>query len=113
VAIILHGLAHIASGGRVAVLVNTDFRHSQERYPLFTRHRPELIIVLSQRPSCPPGEVLQLHGEEVRGGGSINFDWIVWRRGHNGPCVHEWALPELPLMSATRAANGTAGRRVV
>lgn len=99
VAIILHAFEHIAPGGRVAVLVNADFRHSQERYPLFIRHCPELIIVLSQRPSCPPGEVLQLYGEQARGGGSINFDWIVWRRGYLGPCLHEWKLPELPLLS--------------
>jgi hypothetical protein len=92
VTIILHALGHVAQGGRVAVLVATQFRHSQERYPLFTRHCPELIIALSQRPSCPPGELLQLYGR--RSGvaarsistGSFGAAAMMARASTNGDC---------------------------
>jgi hypothetical protein len=111
VAIILHGLKLVVPSGRVAVLVAAGFRYAQERYPFFARHCPELIIALSQRPSCPPGEELRKHGEEIRGGGSFDFDWIVWRRGYTGPCLHEWALPQLPLLSAATSIKRGRGAR--
>jgi hypothetical protein len=81
VEIITHALTHVVEGGRVAALVPTGFLHSQCRYPLLARPECELVIVLSTRPSLPPGELLLREGETCRHSGSTDFVWIVWQRG--------------------------------
>lgn len=80
---------------RVAALVQVKFLASQRRHKLFTERmrsiQTERVIMFSRRPSMPPGEMLREHGEAIRGGGSIDFCWIVWERGHPGPVHLEWA----------------------
>ena len=51
------------------------------RYVLFARPEMELVLILSERPSVPPGEFLELYGEGERKGGSLDFAWLVFRRG--------------------------------
>jgi hypothetical protein len=79
--IIEHGLGHVLEGGRVAVLVPLGFLASIGRFPLFARAEFDSFLVLSRRPSIPPGELLLAHGEKVRGKGSVDFGWAVFRRG--------------------------------
>ena len=71
---------------RVAVLVQVKFLASQRRHALFERAGAdpalERVIMFSRRPSMPPGRMLAEHGEAIRGGGSIDFCWVVWRRHH-------------------------------
>jgi hypothetical protein len=92
--IITHALAHVESGGQVAALVPIGFLSSQRRYPLYCRAEFELVLVLSRRPSLPPGELLQKHGESIRHSGSTDFVWTVWRRDRTGgePRIH-WIRP--------------------
>jgi hypothetical protein len=68
---------------KVAMLVQSKFPYSQKRYSLFTEHPPAKVYFLSTRPSMPPGELL-LAGTVKRGGGKLDYCWIVWYRGHNG-----------------------------
>jgi hypothetical protein len=75
---------------RVAALVQMKFLCSQKRYNLFSRSDMERVIVFSRRPSMPPGQMLETHGESIRGGGSIDFCWAVWNKNHNGPTQLEW-----------------------
>lgn len=77
--------------GRVAALVQTKFLASQRRHGLFSRPEMERVIMFSRRPSMPPGQMLCDHGESIRGGGSIDFCWAVWKRGHDGPVTIDWA----------------------
>lgn len=81
---------------RVAVLVQLSFLASQGRWALFENrdlYPPvERVIIFSRRPSMPPGSLLAEHGEEVRGGGSKDYCWIVWRKHHRAPPIIEWAL---------------------
>lgn len=63
---------------RVAVLTQIKFLAGQKRYPLFTDPRMEKVIVFSRRPNMPPGKMLREHGESIRGGGSIDYCWLVW-----------------------------------
>jgi SAM-dependent methyltransferase len=79
--IIAHGLNHVADGGYVAVLVPLTFLASCRRYELFTRPQMALVLILSKRPSMPPGETLLEHGERIRGNGTTDFAWLVWQRG--------------------------------
>jgi hypothetical protein len=93
--IICHALNHVEAGGCVAVLMPIGFLASVRRYSLFIRPECELVLVLSRRPSLPPGDLLQRHGESIRGNGSTDFLWIALRRGGRiGDHTRiEWATP--------------------
>jgi hypothetical protein len=81
VRMILHGLEWVPKGGLVAALVTGNFLWAQGRYPLFARSEMELALILPERPSIPPGEFLEQHGEGRRGNGSLDFAWMIFRRG--------------------------------
>ena len=76
---------------KVCALVQLKFLASQKRHSLFTRPETEKIIILSRRPSMPPGEMLVEHGESIRGGGSIDFCWVVWASYRPDEVTVEWA----------------------
>ena len=77
----------------VAVLVPLKWLASQGRYPLFTRPEMERVIVLSRRPSIPPGERIAAEGEAIRKGGSIDFGWFLWRAGKRRLGTHiRWLI---------------------
>jgi len=89
-AFVARGLEEVLPGGRVAVLAPLKWAASQERYALFTRPEMERVLVLSRRPSIPPGEFLKAGGKAS--GGSIDFAWFVFQRGRNdlGPPTIGW-----------------------
>lgn len=69
---ILHAL-EIASG-KVAALVNLKFLASQgRRERLFNAHPPLVVLILSRRPSMPPGG----SGLAAKGG-TADYCWIIW-----------------------------------
>jgi hypothetical protein len=76
---------------RVAVLTQIKFLASQGRHKLFTDPRMEKVLIFSRRPSMPTGQMLEEHGEEIRGGGSIDYCWLVWNQSKRktSPTV-EW-----------------------
>ena len=89
--IIKHALATTVPNGRVCALVQAKFLFSQKRMELFTIPEMERIIILSKRPSMPPGEMLLAHGESIRGNGSIDFLWAIWQVGKiKQPPTIEW-----------------------
>ena len=77
----------------VAVLVRLDYLASQRRRALFVNHPPARVLVLSKRPSMPPGEQLASGAVQAKGG-QHDFCWIVWDRRHDGPTQMEWLAPE-------------------
>ena len=81
---------------KVAILVQSKFLYSQKRHSLFTECPPAKIYYLSTRPSMPPGELF-LAGKVKRGGGKLDYCWIVWHRGHNGKSECEWLKREKPI----------------
>lgn len=69
---ILHAL-DVASC-KVAALVNLKFLASQgRRERLFKPHPPAAVLILSRRPSMPPGG----SGIEAKGG-TADYCWVVW-----------------------------------
>jgi hypothetical protein len=62
------------------VVAPVKWLSSQGRHALFSAPETELVLMLSRRPSMPPGAVLVEQGEACRGGGSIDFAWVVWRK---------------------------------
>lgn len=68
----LHGLR--VTEGRVALLTRLAFLEGQaRRRTLFAPHPPEQILILSRRPSMPPGDV----AIEAKGGKTA-YCWVVW-----------------------------------
>lgn len=83
--------ALIVARRKVAVLVNEKFLYSERRHPLFTGTCLARIYHLSSRPSMPPGELLRA-GEVEATGGSVNYAWLVFLRGHQGPPTTHWMI---------------------
>lgn len=46
------------------------------------------VWLMSPRPSMPPGHVIA-RGEKP-GGGKMDYCWLVWERGHQGPSELHW-----------------------
>jgi hypothetical protein len=92
--VIEHGLNHVPDGGYVAALAPIGFLASQRRYSLFTRPELHSVLVFSKRPSIPPGQLLEEHGEAVRGGDSKDYAFSIWQRGRRpAPPQICWACP--------------------
>ena len=72
----------------VAMLLPIKFLASQRRRKLFAETPVSQVLILSKRPSMPPGAVLAAGGK--RGGGKEDFCWIVWHRAHVGPPQIGW-----------------------
>lgn len=72
----------------VALLVPLPFLASQRRHALFARTPVATVVILSRRPSMPPGgNVIEAKG------GKEDYAWIVWRRWHRGPAAILWGMP--------------------
>lgn len=73
---------------RVALLVPLPFLASQGRYSLFTEGPTSHVLVLSKRPSMPPG------GQEIAAtGGKEDYCWVVWSRERVAHPLILWGLP--------------------
>jgi hypothetical protein len=77
---------------RVAVIAPLAFCAGQRRcHSLFLPHPPALELVLAKRPSMPPG------GTDIPAkGGTTDYAWLIWDRGHRGPTVKQWWVPSPP-----------------
>jgi hypothetical protein len=82
----------LAVAERVAVIVPLAFSAGQRRcQSLFLPHPPALELVLAKRPSMPPG------GMDIPAkGGTTDYSWLIWDRGHGGPTVKRWWMPSPP-----------------
>jgi hypothetical protein len=86
---------NLAMNGKIALLVPANFLFSARRYPLFARSELAEILVLSQRPSMPPGSLLERFGETCRHSGSTDFCWAIWQCGREpGPARISWVPPQ-------------------
>lgn len=81
---ILHAIE--VTDGKVAAIVNLKFLASQGRRDrLFFRHPPANVLILSQRPSMPPG------GSGIAAkGGTADYCWIVWDNVAGGDTRVSW-----------------------
>jgi len=67
----------------VALVTRISFLNGQKRaLSLYEKHPPSLVLVLSARPSMPPG------GTDIPArGGTADYVWIVWNQDYEGPTV--------------------------
>ncbi len=93
---------------KVAILVQAPFLYSSERYELFQKYRPSLILHLSSRPSMPPGKMLE-EGIIKAVGGKEDYLWIVWERGAEPITLTDWILlPEARTRLEKKQARAAA-----
>jgi hypothetical protein len=91
--LIAHALTRVPDQGHVAMLSPISFLAAQRRYALFSRPELDEVLVLSKRPSAPPGDLLLECGESMRKSGSFDFVWTIWQRGRRpSPPQIRWTL---------------------
>lgn len=78
---------------RLAILQSLQFLASRGRYRLFTEFPPSEVLVLSQRPSMPPGHLISEMGDKAFKGGTTDFCWIVWTKPHDRETRVRWLEP--------------------
>ena len=76
----------------VAVLAPIPFLASKGRFLWFRNLPISHVFVLSQRPSMPPGVLLE-SGTVSASGGKEDYIWIVATHGHVGPPMMDWLMP--------------------
>lgn len=97
---------------RAAFLVPVSFQCSEGRYRLFARDcPPSHIVSLMERPSMPPGAMLEDLGESCRGGGMEDYIWVVFTAGWVGPAQHLFARPTNEVAPSNSARRVRAGRK--
>lgn len=91
--------------GSVALVTRISFLNGQRRaVSLYDRHPPALVLVLSARPSMPPG------GTDIPAkGGTADYVWIVWDQGYEGPTILRFSGS--PKRQKSPAVGGGAGGR--
>lgn len=79
--------ACIVARRKVAFVLRISFLAGQRRRDrLFRLYRPSEVIVLSKRPSMPPG------GSDIPAkGGTADYIWLVRERGHLDETILKWA----------------------
>ncbi|PZU59809.1 MAG: hypothetical protein DI547_04860 [Sphingobium sp.] len=65
---------------RLAVIQQLSFLASKARHSLFTEFPPSDVLILSRRPSMPPGHRIEEMGDKAFRGGTTDFCWIVWTK---------------------------------
>jgi hypothetical protein len=72
---------------KVAFVVRISFLAGQRRRDkLFSLCRPSEVLILSKRPSMPPG------GTDIPAkGGTTDYIWLIHERGYSGETILRWA----------------------
>lgn len=78
---------------RICVLQQLSFLASAGRFDLFTDTPPSDVLILSKRPSMPPGHMIAELGDKAFRGGTTDFCWIVWTRPHDRETRMRWLPP--------------------
>jgi hypothetical protein len=81
---------------RVAIIQQLSFLASMGRNALFTEFPPSDILILSKRPSMPPGHMIAEMGDKAFRGGATDFCWIVWTAPHDRETRVRWLSPQVP-----------------
>jgi hypothetical protein len=89
---------------RVCILQQLPFLASMGRNALFTEFPPSEILILSKRPSMPPGHMIAEMGDKAFRGGTTDFCWIVWTKPHDRETRVRWLSP--PPVDAGRSEVG-------
>lgn len=80
---------------RAAFLVPIGFQASVGRYRFFTRDcRPSHIAICCERPSMPPGHMIEEMGAKAFKGGRLDYCWVVFTYPHDQRCETIFLKPD-------------------
>lgn len=88
---------------RICVLQQLSFLASRARHRLFAEFPPSDVLILSRRPSMPPGHMIETLGDRAFRGGTTDFCWIVWTRPHDRETRLRWLAPDAQLILPARS----------
>lgn len=64
---------------RVCMVLPIKWLASQGRFALFAEdHPPQAVMILTQRPSMPPGDLIEAFGTKAFSGAVVDYAWFVW-----------------------------------
>lgn len=75
-------------GGKLAMILRTQFVESKKRKILFDKYPPARIWVFSYR--LPQMHRFLYKGKKGKGGSALSFSWFIWIKGHKGPTILKW-----------------------
>lgn len=84
--------------GKVAMLLPATWHCGSARARWLETTPLRRVLTLTPRPSMPPGAVLE--AGQKPGGGTKDFAWYIWERGHKGPWEGGWLHRTKPLDGA-------------
>ncbi|MBN9504960.1 MAG: hypothetical protein J0I69_02945 [Altererythrobacter sp.] len=98
---------------RVCMVLPIKWQGSQGRFDLFDQdYPPQAVLILTQRPSMPPGDLilaLEAEGKAFKGG-VVDYAWFVWNVQQPTPRHHTriiW-LPPLDRLDLVGPIEGLA-----
>jgi hypothetical protein len=91
--IIRHAIA-LPNVEKAVFVVPLAFLSSQDRWEFFSREcRPYAVHICSERPTMPPGAMIEAMGDAAYKGAMQDYAWLEYRRGHKGPTETKWMRP--------------------
>jgi hypothetical protein len=63
---------------KVVIVQQLKFLASQRRWRLYHEFPPSEVLIMSKRPSMPPGHAIAEMGEKAFKGGEVDYCWIIW-----------------------------------
>jgi len=89
----MHKAVNLTEVRRAAFIVPLEFLCSKGRHRLFTTTTPSHVAFCSQRPSMPPGAMVEDMGAKAFTGGKSDFVWIVFTAPHRWRTQAIWLRP--------------------
>lgn len=97
--------------GPVALIVQLRFLAGLTRAHLYAEFPPAFEATFSDRPSMPPGAMIDAMGDAAFEGGTIDFACVVWNAERTGPTIAR-KLYRPPQFDRVRGRYAAAKRRV-
>lgn len=80
---------------RVAALLPIAFLCAEGRWRFFAQDfHPSHVLYLCDRPSMPPGSMIEAMGESAFKGGMADYIWMVWTAPHRWQTRSIWLKPD-------------------
>ena len=63
---------------RVCALLPIKWMAGQARQRFLSEHPPRFYLILNERPSMPPGDMIEKMGYQAFKRGKVDYMWVVW-----------------------------------
>ena len=90
---IVHRIINLAPFRRAAFLLPIEFLCGQDRFGMYQRWKPSHVAYCSERPSMPPGAMVEDMGDAAYTNGMADYCWIIWTAPHGWRTESIWLRP--------------------